>query len=257
MTGPGTNSYLVGKQRIAVVDPGPDDEGHIDRLEKLGGGRIEWIALTHGHLDHAPGAVALAKRTGAQVISMLGPGTFEEEPELSCRSIGDRELVGDDEFALVAVHTPGHSSDHICWYLPSQRLLFTGDHIMGGSTVVIAPLDGDMGQYIRSLRLLLDLDPAVELLAPGHGPVLDQPGGIISGLIDHRMSREQSVEEALQESSPATVDDLVPVVYSAVDPLLFPVARYSLWAHLRNLASRGRATTADPDDIEGKWSAVT
>jgi glyoxylase-like metal-dependent hydrolase (beta-lactamase superfamily II) len=251
MTGPGTNSYLVGTTELVVVDPGPDDAGHIEALTAAGDGRIRWIVVTHTHPDHAPGAAPLAARTGAEVIGFDARDGFEPD-----RLVSEGFLLEGDGVALRALHTPGHASNHLCWLLTDERMLFSGDHIMGGSTVVIAPPDGDMALFLDSLRRLRGLDPALSTIAPGHGALLPDPAGTIDGLIAHRRRREALVDESLAAVHRATVDELLPVVYVDVRDELRPVARRSLWAHLRKLGHEGRAQSADPDDIESPWVAV-
>jgi glyoxylase-like metal-dependent hydrolase (beta-lactamase superfamily II) len=251
MTGPGTNSYVVGTRQLAVVDPGPDDDAHLDALAKLGAGRIRWIVVTHTHVDHAPGARGLAARTGAEVIGFDARDDF-----VPTRRAGDGfELAGPD-FALRAVHTPGHASNHLCWLLVGAGLLFSGDHVMQGSTVVIRPPDGDMAQYLASLRALLALQPPLLSIAPGHGALLEDPRATVDAIIEHRLRRERVVADALARAGRATVDELVPEVYADVDEDRHHVARQSLWAHLRKLADDGRVRGDDGDDIEAAWSWV-
>ena len=248
MTGPGTNCYLVGTGDVVVVDPGPDDEGHVEGLVAAGGGRIRWIALTHTHVDHWPAAPTLAARTGAEVVA------FDSRDGLDVdRALADGDVVGEGDAALVAVHTPGHASNHLCFWHEGQRLLFTGDHVMSGSTVVIAPPDGDMAAYLASLERVRAL--GADALAPAHGPLLDDPHAYVSHYIDHRRTREASVVEALAGFGPegADTEAIVAVVYVDVHPLLHPVARFSVWAHLRKLAEEGRATAADVDDADTTW----
>jgi len=250
MTGPGTNSYLVGTAEVAVVDPGPDEASHVDALVEAGQQRIRWIVVTHTHPDHAPAAAPLAERTGAEVLG-FGP----RDGFVPDRSVGEGfELAGDD-FCLRALHTPGHASNHLCWLLEGERVLFSGDHVMQGSTVVIAPPDGDMAAYLRSLRVLLDLDPPLRAIAPGHGSLIEDPAAAVSAVVAHRLDRERAVTRALSAAGRARVDDLLPVVYADVHEALYPVARYSLWAHLRKLASDGLARSDDAGDIEASWQA--
>jgi glyoxylase-like metal-dependent hydrolase (beta-lactamase superfamily II) len=252
MTGPGTNSYLVGSSAVAVVDPGPDDDGHVRALAAVGKGRIRWIVVTHTHADHAPGAAALAAVTGAEVIGFDARDGFVPD-----RSVSEGFTLSGPDFELRALHTPGHASNHLCWLLTGERMLFSGDHIMGGSTVVIAPPDGDMAVYLESLRRLLVLDPPLDSIAPGHGPRLDDPVGTVASVIAHRRHREAAVDAALHEAGSATVDEMLPVVYADLtNDELMPVARKSLWAHLRKLAHDGRARSADPDDVTTVWSAT-
>jgi glyoxylase-like metal-dependent hydrolase (beta-lactamase superfamily II) len=248
MTGPGTNSYLVGTTEVVVVDPGPDEPVHVDALVEAGAGRIRWIVVTHTHPDHAPAAAALAQRTGAEVLGFGPRDGFEPD-----RTVGDAFELGGDDLCLRAVHTPGHASNHLCWMLLGEQLLFSGDHIMQGSTVVIAPPDGDMAAYLSSLQHLLDLDPPVRAIAPGHGTLIESPAPVVQGVIAHRLERERAVGAALAEAGRGSVDDLLATVYSDVPEALHPVARYSLWAHLRKLGDEGSVTTDDPDDIAAVW----
>jgi glyoxylase-like metal-dependent hydrolase (beta-lactamase superfamily II) len=251
MTGPGTNTYLVGTHDLAVIDPGPDDAGHLDAVAELGDGRIRWILVTHTHPDHSPGAAGLAARTDAEVLGFDARNGFEPAFE-----VRDGFELGGGSFTLRALHTPGHASDHLCWLLHDERLLFSGDHVMQGSTVVIAPLDGDMDHYLHSLRRLRDLDPPLASIAPGHGSLLTDPVATLDGIIEHRLGREAAVLDALNRARRATVDELLPAVYADVDPVLHPVARFSLWAHLRKLGGEQRAVGDDPDDIAAAWSAA-
>ena len=248
MTGPGTNSYMVGTTEVAVIDPGPDDAGHVSALADLGGGRIRWIVVTHTHPDHSPGTAALARLTGAEVIGFDGRDGFEPD-----RSVSDGFTVAGAGFGLRAVHTPGHASNHLCWLLTEEGMLFSGDHVMEGSTVVIAPPDGDMVLYLESLRRLQVLDPPVATIAPGHGSLLRDPAATLEGVVAHRLWREAAVAGALERAGRASVDELLPVVYDDVRDELLPVARQSLWAHLRKLGTDGRAVSADPDDIQSPW----
>lgn len=251
MTGPGTNTYLVGTRDLAVVDPGPDDAGHLDAVAELGAGRIRWILVTHTHPDHAPGAPGLAQRTGAEVIGFDARDGFE--PALGAREGFE---LGGGSFTLRALHTPGHASNHLCWLLDEERLLFSGDHVMHGSTVVIAPPDGDMEQYLHSLRRLRDIDPALVAIAPGHGSLLTDPAATVDAIVEHRLARERTVYEALVALDRATVDDLLPTVYADVDAERLFVARMSLWAHLRKLAADRRVVGDDPDDVATQWRPV-
>ncbi len=248
MTGPGTNTYLVGVHELVVVDPGPDDEAHLDEVAELGAGRIRWIVVTHTHRDHSPGAAGLAARTGAQVFGFDARDGFEPDA-----SVGEGFELHPAGATLRALHTPGHASNHLCWLLVEEVMLFSGDHVMQGSTVVIAPPDGDMTQYLASLRRLLGQEPPLATIAPGHGSLITDPAAALGAIVDHRLAREVAVARALARRHEATVDELLPVVYGDVRDELLPVARKSLWAHLRRLAAEGAARSADPEDIEARW----
>jgi glyoxylase-like metal-dependent hydrolase (beta-lactamase superfamily II) len=251
MTGPGTNTYLVGIDEIAVIDPGPGDAAHLDAIAGCGGDRIRWILLTHTHEDHSPGAAGLRKRTGAQVLA-FGPGEGKGKVRLD-GTLGDGAVIEATEFHLTALHTPGHASNHLCYLLNEERTLFTGDHIMQGSTVVISPPDGDMATYLASLERVKTIRPRLKAIAPGHGHVIDDPIAVVDDTIAHRVAREAQILELLREEGTATISDLVEQIYVDVVPELHPMARRTVWAHLRKLADEG---TAKGDDLDGEWSAV-
>lgn len=253
MTGPGTNTYLVGQDEIAVIDPGPDDAAHLDAVAAAGSGRIRWIVCTHTHGDHSPGAAGLKARTGAEVLA------FADRDGLVCdRHLVDGDTIEGTEFTLRAIHTPGHASNHLCFLLERDRLLFSGDHVMDGSTVVITPLDGDMGQYLSSLERLRAWTPALKAIAPAHGHLITDPAAKLDEYLTHRRAREAQVLEALQGLGGTGGDTaaLVAAIYTDVPELLWPVARFSVWAHLRKLADEGAASAVDADDADTTWVAA-
>lgn len=241
MTGPGTNAYLLGHQKIAVLDPGPADNAHVDALmaaaEKLGG-KICWIVLTHTHQDHAPAAIALKARTGADI---LGQSPLAGDPAQTLikidKILAHGDVLNTDEFSLRALHTPGHVGNHLCYLLEEEQLLFSGDHLINGSTVVIVPPSGSMADYLRSLELLTRENIAA--IAPGHGDVIDNAKALIQFTIHHRLAREAKVQGRLSATA-QTLEALTPLVYDDVNPSLHPVARYSLHAHLIKLRDEGR-----------------
>ncbi len=239
MTGPGTNTYVVGTGDVAVVDPGPDDATHLravhDAVEGAGG-RVRWVLVTHTHPDHAPGAARLAAISGAETIGFAARAGFMPD----VRASDGWQLVA-PTFRLTALHTPGHASDHLCWLLDEPRILLSGDHVMDAVTVVIAPPDGDMGAYLESLERVAAMDPPIDALAPGHGRLLGDPSTVIRAVVAHRLAREAIVVDALAAAGTAGIDELVPAVYVDVSPQLFPIARLSLWAHLRKLVTDGSA----------------
>lgn len=252
MTGPGTNTYLIGQDEIAVIDPGPDDADHLDAIAAAGSGRIKWILCTHTHGDHSPGAAGLKERTGAEVLA------FADRDGLVCdRHLVDGDTIEGTEFTLRAIHTPGHASNHLCFLLERDRLLFSGDHVMDGSTVVITPLDGDMGQYLASLERLQEWRPALKAIAPAHGHVIPDPKAKLDDYVTHRLEREAQVLAALQGVGAAGADtaELVEAIYTDVPEFLWPVARFSVWAHLRKLADEGAADAVDADDPDIRWTA--
>ena len=240
MTGPGTNSYVVGSQALALIDPGPAIESHIDALLQLVGTRLRWILCTHTHVDHSPAAAAIRDATRAQLIGKRPPDDGRHDLTFSPDwVVEDGERLQTPEFTLRAVHTPGHSSEHVCYLLEDERLLFTGDHVMQGSTVVIGPPDGNMSAYLASLEKLFGLD--MTHFAPGHGHVMDQPQDVVHRLIRHRLGREQKVLAALKALQRGDLDALVVRAYDDVSPKLHPVARRSLLAHLQKLEQDGLA----------------
>jgi glyoxylase-like metal-dependent hydrolase (beta-lactamase superfamily II) len=241
MTGPGTNTYMLGERELVLIDPGPDIGAHIDALRAAVGERLKWILCTHTHLDHSPAARALKQATGAQIAGRIASQDGRQDADFAPdRTLNDGDTVRADGITLRAVHTPGHASNHLCYLFEERRLLFTGDHVMQGSTVVISPPDGDMQAYFASLDKLLALDLAA--LAPGHGHVIEKPHDEVRRLVAHRLKREQKVFDALTRKNPATLDELVRFAYDDVSDRLHPVARRSLHAHLIKLAREGRAT---------------
>ena len=247
MTGPGTNTYLFGIDEVAVIDPGPDDESHVDAIVGCGGDRIRWIVCTHTHKDHWPGAGARKDRNGGEIVAYESRDGLEVD-----RTLHDGDVIEGTEFRLTAVHTPGHASNHLCYLLEQERLLFSGDHVMNGSTVVIRPPDGDMGMYLRQLERLKTL--RLRAIAPGHGEVITDVAGKVDEYVAHRMLREQIVVAALREHGPGTRAELLPFAYSDVTEERFEMAGYSLWAHLRKLAADGRAAATDIDDPDSTWA---
>jgi glyoxylase-like metal-dependent hydrolase (beta-lactamase superfamily II) len=247
MTGPGTNTYLLGTQRCAVIDPGPHDPVHIERILEAAGGRVSAILATHTHPDHSPGVAALAQSTGAEVLGRGAPVHGRQDATFApTRVLNDGDVVRVDDLALRAIHTPGHASNHLCYLLEGAGMLFSGDHVMQGSTVVIGPPDGDMQVYLQSLARL-QREP-VTRIAPGHGTVIEDAQSEVARLIAHRLQREAKVVERLRRAGRATIDVLVASVYDDVDARLHPVAKGSLLAHLLKLAADGRAARTDAAD---------
>jgi len=245
MTGPGTNTYLVGggaANEWALIDPGPLDESHVESVLAAAPGIFRWIFVTHTHPDHSPAAKLLKERTGAAVY-----GRVAAHPEWQDASFApDRLLAGGERLALGegatlrVIHTPGHASNHLCYLLEEEKTLFTGDHVMQSSTVVINPPDGDMAAYIASLRELLGED--LDWLAPGHGFLMAQPQRAFQAIIDHRLRREAKVVDALRELGPAAAAEaLLLQVYDDVPQRMHAMAMRSLKAHLFKLRDESRA----------------
>ena len=240
MTGPGTNTYLVGQGEVAVIDPGPALESHVEAIIAAAGAPIRWILVTHTHRDHSPAARMLAAETGAEMLGQVAPaGPHQDDTFSPDRALGDGDTLATKVFELCALHTPGHASNHLCYLLAGQELLFTGDHIMNGSTVVIDPPDGSMRQYLDSLRRLRR--ESVAAILPGHGDVLREPKAVIDWIVDHRLQREAKVVEKLARHADSPLRELVAQVYDEVDSRLHQLAQRSLLAHLLKLEEEGRA----------------
>lgn len=248
MTGPGTNTYLVGggpRNEWAVIDPGPALGPHIDAIVQAAPGPIRTIVVTHTHSDHSPAAVALQQRTGAPVLGRIADYPQNQDPSFApARQLAHGErLVIDEGVVLQVFHTPGHASNHLCYLLEGEEILFTGDHVMQTSTVVIGPPDGDMGAYLASLRALSDVP--LQWLAPGHGFLMAQPHRAIAGIIEHRLRREAKVFDAVVALGSGSTDALLERVYDDVRPALHAMARRSLMAHLLKLLQDGRVSRTD------------
>jgi len=240
MTGPGTNTYLVGANELAVIDPGPAIDSHLEAILAAGAGRIRWILATHTHKDHSPATAALKAATGAPVLGRPAPpGSNQDQTFAADRVLSHGERLVFENLSLRAIHTPGHASNHLCYMLEQTKMLFTGDHVMQGSTVVINPPDGDMRAYLASLEQLLAEDIAI--FAPGHGYLIGAPHKEVKRLVAHRLAREAKVAAALTRRGAATLEELVLDVYDDVSPKLHPVAARSLSAHLEKLVAEGRA----------------
>lgn len=252
MTGPGTNSYLVGggpRNEWAVIDPGPAESLHIEAILAAAPGPIRWIFATHTHLDHSPGCALLKDRTGATVHGRLALHPEWQDPSFApdVRLDGGERFELDEGVTLTVVHTPGHASNHLCYRLEEEKTLFTGDHVMQLSTVVINPPDGDMAAYLASLRALCSED--LEWLAPGHGFLMAQPRAAFERIIAHRLQREAKVLAGLHELGAPAEAALLAHVYADVPERLHPVALRSLRAHLYKLRAEGRA-----HERAGVWS---
>ena len=247
MTGTGTNTYVFGVGERTVLDPGPEDAGHLEAILQAGEGAIRWVVVTHTHRDHSPLAAQLAKRTGARLIGLPPPQDGRQDETFSPDHVprdGERLSLGD--IGLTAIHTPGHASNCVCYLLEGERLLFTGDHVLDGVSPVILAPDGDMSAYMDSLEKLGAYD--FERIAPGHGGVMQRGKRVLSQLRAHRVARENKVLATLAACAAATLEGLTPLVYDDVSPERHPWARLTLEAHLIKLAREGRAI-----EVEGGW----
>lgn len=251
MTGPGTNTYILGDDELTLIDPGPEIDAHRDALLAAVGKKLRWILCTHTHRDHSPLARALQAATGAQVLGygIVPDDGRQDEGFKPDRALSDDDVVDCGAYRLRAVHTPGHASNHLCYLLEDRGVLFTGDHVMQGSTVVISPPDGDMQAYLDSLERLLTLP--IGALAPGHGHVITAPQDEVRRLIAHRLRREEKIHAALAIAGPSTLEELVRVAYDDVPERIHHVAMRSLHAALIRLEKNGRAAHTD-----AQWRAT-
>ena len=246
MTGPGTNTYVVGRQDLAVIDPGPDLVDHVEAIASFGAHKIRWILVTHTHPDHAPGARRLADLTGAELLGFEARDGFVPD-----ETIGDSFSLELPEGVLRAIYTPGHASNHLCYLFEPDGVLFSGDHVMDGSTVVIAPPDGDMKDYLASLAFLRDSTLHLASIAPGHGNKIESPRDKLDEYITHRARREAAILESLHHRSRALIEEIVSDVYVDVPDFLHPIAKYSVWAHLRKLRGDHAVEFNQSSQVEG------
>jgi glyoxylase-like metal-dependent hydrolase (beta-lactamase superfamily II) len=232
----GTNTWIVGHDPALVIDPGPSEPRHLEEVAREAG-RVGAILVTHGHPDHAPGAAPLAAVTGAPVFAL--------RPVDGAHALRDGQPVEGGGVSLVAVRTPGHSSDHVAFRIAGGDGIFTGDAVLGRGTSVIDPPDGDLAAYLRSLRRLLELRPRT--LYPGHGPLVLDGSARIEGYLAHRGERERQVLAALAGGA-RTIEQIVAVVYPDERPEIQAVAARSVLAHLRKLEAEGRAGRVSRSD---------
>lgn len=272
----GTQTWIVGNGRDrAVIDPGPaggsnpghadiNSTGHVDAiLRALGDARLTAILCTHTHRDHSPAAAPLSAATGAPIIGCAPLAIKDDGPRADAafdpdyaphRVLADGEQVAGDGWTLEAVATPGHTSNHLCYALLESQALFTGDHVMGWSTSVISPPDGDMSAYLASMQRLYDR--ADRVYYPAHGPKVDNPQQLVRGMIGHRRQREKQILRLL-EQQPSAIVDMVPQMYKGLDPRLNGAAGRSVLAHLIDLENRSVVTRpAKGGDMEVLWQLI-
>lgn len=239
----GTQTHIVGMADVAVIDPGPDDAAHLDALERvIAGRRVTAIVVTHHHRDHSPATRPLQAATGAPIVGAapFGPDKAGGEAAFDPLYRPDRVLATGDRvsgegWTLEALATPGHTSNHLAFALLETGALFSGDHVMGWSTTVVVPPDGDMTAYMRSLELLMQRDDRVYY--PGHGEAIERPQRLVRGMLGHRKQREGQILRLLRERG-RTVGELVTQMYVGLDPKLVPGAKGSVLAHLYDLRGR-------------------
>ena len=253
----GTQTYLVGSEEVAVIDPGPADPDHLAALLAAIADRpVRAILCTHTHRDHSPAAAPLAAQTGAPIIGCAPLVLDDDGPRADAafdpsyspdRILADGEQVRGEGWTLEAVATPGHTSNHLCFAMAEENALFTGDHVMGWSTSVISPPDGDMADYMRSMQRLLDRHDAIYY--PAHGDPVPNPRRLVRGMMGHRKQREGQIMRFLERNGASEIPAMVAEMYKGIDPRLHPAAGRSVLAHLIDLDGRGMAEVAG----DGRW----
>ncbi len=238
----GTGTYIIGKENLAIIDPGPIDQNHFDAIIKSTKGQtITHIFLTHNHNDHSPLAKKLKEETGAKIYFKTLTSDFEDNDKFEEGydkniegdiELSDGDLVETSEWTIEAIHTPGHTSNHMCYSLLDEEILFSGDHVMGWSTTVIVPPDGNMNDYINSLKKLLKRSE--KDFCPTHGPIIENPKDILEKYITHRMERERQIINAIK-SGKNKIPDIVKIIYKDIDVGLHPAAAMSTLAHLKRM----------------------
>jgi glyoxylase-like metal-dependent hydrolase (beta-lactamase superfamily II) len=259
----GSGTYLIGDNDIAVIDPGPDDDAHLDALEAAAGdNRVSHIFITHTHRDHCGGARKFAERTGARIFG-FGPHPVRKKihdaPALDegadyayapDETIADGAVIETEEWRIEAVHTPGHLSNHLCFAMPKHKALFTGDHIMGWATTVVAPPDGDMGAYLDSLDTLLARDD--EIYLPTHGAPIENPKRFVRAVRTHRLMRDAQILEQLQKGR-TQIKEMVAAMYADIDPRLHGAAGLNVYAHLIRLVRIGKVACEGAPGVKSEY----
>ena len=261
----GTNSYVVGGHCVAVIDPGPEDEAHFQALmAAIDGREVSHVLVTHTHRDHSPLAARLKAATGAQIVAE-GPhrparalhwgeaNPFAESADAGLVPdilIGDGARIEGNGWSITAIHTPGHTANHTAFALDGSDILFSGDHVMAWATTIVAPPDGSMTDYMRSLEKLLLRDD--RLMLPGHGGPVREPRSFLRGLRTHRRMRERAVLERIKAGD-RLIPEMVKAIYTRTDPRLHGAAALSVLAHLEDLVEKGRVTTEGPPSLAGAY----
>ena len=259
----GTNTYIIGAgDEVAVIDPGPLLGEHVEALmDALSAARVSHILVTHTHNDHSPAAAPLKEKTGAPTYAFGPHGSGRLEGGVALEEGGDRNFMPDhrvkhgdvisgDGWDIECVFTPGHTSNHMCFALRQEKALFTGDHVMGWSTSVVVPPDGNMGAYMNSLDLLLERDD--EIYWPAHGVAVREPQEFVRAFIAHRKEREDSITSCLGQGM-TNIAEMVAEIYQDVDKGLHPAAAMSMLAHLQTLAETGRVQSSNGTGLSAEW----
>jgi glyoxylase-like metal-dependent hydrolase (beta-lactamase superfamily II) len=261
----GTLTYILGRGKVAIIDPGPEDENHVKAvLDAVRGETVTHIFVTHTHRDHSPATPAIKAATGATVYAegphrASRPLNTGEAPRMEAsndtefrpdHALADRDVVSGDGWSLEAVTTPGHTANHMAFALKDSDLMFSGDHVMGWSTTIVAPPDGAMADYMSSLNKLTARKESVYL--PGHGGAIREAPRFVAGLILHRKAREASILHRLAKGA-TDIATIVRAVYIGLDPRLVKAAGFSVLAHMEDLVARGAVATDGPPSINGVY----
>ena len=259
----GTGTYILGTGSVAVIDPGPDDEAHIDAiLASIPGETVSHILVTHTHMDHSPGCRLLQAKTGAPTYAYGPHGAGKIEQGVQVEEGGDMdfdpdhlvthgEIIQGGDWSVECVYTPGHTSNHLCFQLREQKALFTGDHVMGWSTSIISPPDGDMADYMLSLELLLERDD--EIYWPTHGPCIDEPKAHVEAYIAHRLEREQQIIACI-EGGTYKIREMVPLMYKDTPEFMYPAAARSVLAAMENLVKKGTVNGSNGVTMDSEYN---
>jgi glyoxylase-like metal-dependent hydrolase (beta-lactamase superfamily II) len=257
----GTGVYIIGRGNVCVIDPGPDLPDHFEALKAaLQGETISHVLVTHSHMDHSPLAHPLARWAGCKVmasdaVSIAGGSEVRLEAGDDTRfvpdvAVQDGEIIQGDGWTIEAITTPGHTSGHICYALKEENCLFSGDHIMGWSTTVISPPDGDMDDYLTSLDKIAARK--FSTIWPTHGSPITDPAPFVDAYIAHRLDREDQIIAQLANGQ-TKIKEFVPIMYAAVDARLWPAACHSVMAHMTRLVKKGRVSNDGPGGIDGTY----
>lgn len=259
----GTGVYIIGTDEVAVIDPGPTSPNHVAALDKaLEGRRVSHVLVTHHHIDHSPLAAPLAKKHGCKVYGygkqtqppQGGEVRLEAGDDLNFKpdvEVRHGDIIAGKGFTIAALHTPGHTSNHMCYALKEENTLFSGDHIMGWSTSVISPPDGHMGDYLKSLQIIKDSH--FDRIWPTHGPCIEDVDVFVQAYIDHRRAREDQILAALNDGL-TDVTQIVKQLYTHIDPRLYPAAAHSVLAHLIHMVETGRVSCAGQLSLKSAYS---
>jgi len=258
----GTGTYILGQGEVAVIDPGPLDPEHIRNvMAAIANERVTHILITHTHMDHSPGAALIKAQTGARTFGFgphgagkIAAGVVVEEggdmdfvPDVK---VGHGEIIAGGSWSVECVYTPGHTSNHLCFQLIEQKALFTGDHIMGWSTSIISPPDGDMAAYMKSLELMLERDDRVYW--PTHGPCIEDPKTHVRAFITHRQERQQQIVDCMR-GGVSRIADMVPRMYTDTPEFMYPAAGRSVFAALEYMVACGLARTEGTPTLDGQY----